>query len=179
MDGHWNTESTTQKGGLPAENPDVELVGEEPDQSALYYHKVHRLAMMLREMKNYPLLVEQGGEPIEIRRSGPSFNFDGGFDRIELKLPFTETAAMHIVGINFPKTLLVISREAILETRDDYPTGSFFELHVEIYFRVAADDDVHRIRCNARDLTFEMSLAVELEITYMLLLNEGVLVDQY
>jgi len=179
MGGHWNTESTTQKGGLPAENPDVELVGEEPDQSALYYHKVHRLAMMLREMNNYPLLVELGGQPIQIRWGGPSFNFEDGFDRIPLKLPFTETAAMHIVGVNFPETLLVISREAILEIRDDYPVGSFFELHMEIYFKVAADDDVHRIRCNARDLTFEMSLAVELEIAYMLLQNQGVEVDQY
>jgi hypothetical protein len=179
MGGNLKTENSTQIGGLPAEHADVELVGEEPDQSALYYHKVHRLAMMLREMENYPSLVERGGEPIKIRRSGPSFNIDDGFDRIQLKLPFTETAAMHIVGVNFPETLLVISREAIPETRDDYPTGGFFELHVEIYFRVTADDDVHRIRCNARDLTFEMSLAVELEIAYMLLLNEGVVVDQY
>ncbi|MFM0140375.1 hypothetical protein [Caballeronia grimmiae] len=153
------------------------LEGFEPAQSCLFYRKVHRYAKRLRKLKMFPELVEAGNQPIQRYARGPCFENDDGYDRIKCSLYSTETAIQRLMGLSLDFALLAVSRQRIKWIREDSCEASSFLIYVEIYYRAPMREELLRARCRAEHLSFEMSMAIELEIMNLLLQDKRVFIE--
>lgn len=153
------------------------LEGFEPAQSCLFYRKVHRYAKRLRKLKTFPELAEAGDQPIQRYPRGPCFENDDGYDRIKCRLYSTETAIQRVIGLSLDSAFLAVSRERIKWIREDSCEASSFHIYLEIYYRPPMHEELLRARLRAEHLSFEISMAIELEIMNLLLLDRGVVIE--
>jgi hypothetical protein len=81
------------------------------------------------------------------------------------------------MGLSLYSTFLAVSRERIKWIREDSCEASSFHICVEIYYRPPMQEELLRARWRAEHLSFEMSLAIELEIMNLLLQGKGFVIE--